>query len=75
VYRAYIEDQYLDITEVRGGRYVLVNRVNADHALAETGYRNNAASVLIDLRWPDGRDRFPAVRVLARCPHSARCSE
>ena len=51
---------------------MLVHRVNADRRLHETGYGNNAASVLIALRWRRG---VPYVRVLERCAGSARCGD
>jgi hypothetical protein len=69
-YKAKLEGQSLRLTGLRGGRYVLVHRVNARRALRESDYSNNAASLLIRLRWREGR---PAVRVLASCPASARC--
>src|SRR5262245_60099009 len=60
------EGQSIDVTDVPPGRYVLVHRANPDRVLRERSYANNAASVLVAL---DG----PRVRVLARCPDSARC--
>ena len=60
------EGQSIDVTRVRPGRYVLVHRANPDRILRERSYANNAASVLLEL---DGSH----VRVLARCPDSARC--
>ena len=60
------EGQSIDVTGLPAGRYVLVHRVNADRALRERSYANNAASVLIKLR---GR----RVSILARCPGSATC--
>ena len=49
---------------------MLVHRVNADRRLRELRYGNNAASLLIELRW---RKHQPWVRVLRVCPDSARC--
>lgn len=69
-YPAHLEGQYLPLTGLRAGRYVLVHRVNADRRLRERSYANNAASVLVQLRRRDG---VPTVRVLARCPRTARC--
>jgi hypothetical protein len=60
------EGQSIDVTGLEPGRYVLVHRANPDRVLRERSYANNAASVLIELR---GR----RVRLLARCPGSARC--
>jgi hypothetical protein len=70
-YAANLEGQYLPLTGLADGRYVLVHRVNGDRRIHETDYRNNAASVLIALRWRQGT---PYVRVVARCPGRARCA-
>ena len=69
-YAANLEGQYLPLDGLPAGRYVLVHRVNADGRLRERRRDNNAASVLLSLRWRADR---PRVAVLARCPHSARC--
>lgn len=42
-----LEGQYVDVTDVPPGRYRLVHRVNADRALRESDYTNNAASVVV----------------------------
>ena len=70
-YKANLEGQSLPLTGLAGGRYVLVHRVNANRALRETDYSNNASSLLIRLRWRDGR---PAVRILGSCPATAVCA-
>ena len=67
-----LEGQYLDVTQVPAGLYVLVHRANPERELAESDYGNNAASVLVQLRRTTGE--IPSVRVLARCPGSERCS-
>ena len=67
-----LEGQFVDVTQVPAGRYVLVHRANPDRALEESDYANNAASVLVQLRRTTGE--IPSVRVLARCPGSERCS-
>jgi hypothetical protein len=69
-YSAYLEGQDLPLDGLSDGRYVLVHRVNADRRLRELSYANDAASVLLDLRWRTGQ---PYLRVLALCPDSARC--
>jgi hypothetical protein len=66
IYPAEYHGQWIDITGIRAGRYVLVHRVNPEFALRERSYVNNEASVLIQLRGDD-------VRVLKRCPGSANC--
>jgi hypothetical protein len=60
------EGQSIDVTNVPPGRYVLVHRANPDRVLRERSYANNAASVLLELRGA-------RLRILARCPDSARC--
>jgi hypothetical protein len=70
-YDANLEGQYLSLDGLPSGRYVLVHVVNAGHRLRERSYANNAASLLLALRWQDGR---PRVRILRTCPHSARCA-
>src|SRR4051794_41009017 len=63
-YGPQLEGQFVDITRLPVGRYVLVHRVNADGALREKSLQNNASSVLIDLRY---RGRVPVVKQVARC--------
>jgi hypothetical protein len=70
-YGANLEGQYLSLDGLPSGRYVLVHIVNADRGLRERSYANDAASLLLELRWQDGR---PRVRILRTCPHSARCA-
>jgi Lysyl oxidase len=69
-YKPYLEGQSLPLTGLTAGRYVLVHRTNSDHALHESNYGNDAASVLLDLEWHGTR---PEVDVLANCPDSDRC--
>jgi Lysyl oxidase len=69
-YAANLEGQYLPLTGLPNGRYELIHRVNADRRLLERDYGNDAASVLLHLRWRDG---VPRITVLASCPDSARC--
>jgi hypothetical protein len=69
-YKANLEGQYLPLTGLRSGRYELIHRVNADGRLLESNHANDAASVLLSLRWRSG---VPHISVLASCPDSARC--
>src|SRR5919198_178676 len=71
-YKPFLEGQDLELSNLRGGHYVLVHRANADRRVRELSYRNNAASVLLDLRWRKG---VPTLRVLRTCPDSARCDK
>ncbi|HXV95939.1 MAG TPA: lysyl oxidase family protein [Gaiellaceae bacterium] len=65
-----LEGQFVDVTNVPPGRYVLVHRSNPERTLEESDYENNAASVLIQLRRSGA---IPTVRVLARCPDADTC--
>jgi Lysyl oxidase len=69
-YQPYLEGQSLPLNGLRAGRYVLVHRVNGDRSLRELDYGNNAASVLLDIRWRRGA---PRALVLASCPDTDRC--
>ena len=70
-YPAYLEGQYLRLSGLAAGRYVLVHRANSGRRLRELDYGNNAASLLLRLRWRAGE---PMVRILKRCPDSDRCN-
>jgi hypothetical protein len=72
-YEAWRDGQYLDLTGLPAGRYVLVHRVNSPRVLRESSYANNASSALLSVTWPAGRTAKPRVRVLAYCPDTARC--
>ena len=65
------EGQFLNVTNVPAGRYLLVHRANPERTLEEGDYSNNAASVLIQLRRAGA---IPSVRVLAHCPNAPTCS-
>jgi hypothetical protein len=69
-YAANLEGQYVPLRGLRAGRYVLIHRVNVNRRLRELRYDNNAASVVLDLRWRAG---VPRLRLVAQCPDSARC--
>jgi hypothetical protein len=66
-----LEGQYIDVTGLAPGRYVLVHRVNSDRDIRESSYADNAASVLLELR-RDSRGK-PSVSVLRTCPDEAGC--
>jgi hypothetical protein len=70
-YLPYLEGQSLPLTGLKAGQYLLVHRANPDHALHESDYTDNAASVLVDLQW---HGQVPVVNELATCPNSATCS-
>ena len=71
-YPANLEGQSLPLTGLAAGRYVLIHRVNVRRRLRETDYGNNAASLLLRLRWRAGA---PRIRVLRRCPDTERCDQ
>lgn len=73
-YTPQLEGQYIDVTGVAPGQYVVVHRVNQDGSVHETNYTNDAASVLINL-WPAGYGVAPYLTVLATCPTSDHCSQ
>ena len=70
-YKPNLEGQFLDITSVPAGRYVLVHRTNVDGRLRESSRGNDAASVLLSLRRPRGVP--PVVKVLRTCPDTPTC--
>ena len=49
-YKPNLEGQFLDVTSVPAGRYLLVHRTNVDGRLRESRRGNDAASVLLSLR-------------------------
>jgi hypothetical protein len=65
-YAPYLEGQYVDVTGLPAGRYVLVHLANPGRELREASYENNAASVALRLA-------ASSVEILARCPDSAAC--
>ena len=73
VYEPWRDGQYIDVTGLAPGKYVLVHRVNPGRRLVESNYANNASSVLLRLTWPNGSELAPRVTILKRCPLTARC--
>ena len=72
-YKAQLEGQFIDVTGLPAGRYVLTHRANPGRRMREIRYDNNASSALIELKWPRGLRRLPTVEVLDRCPGQPRC--
>jgi len=70
-YDPQLEGQYLDVTDVPPGRYVLVHRVNADGRLRDAARANDAASALLTLERRAGRAR---IDVRALCRGTDRCA-
>jgi Lysyl oxidase len=48
-----LEGQWIDITDLPAGSYVLRHRVNVDRILREGDYRNNSAETPFELSWSD----------------------
>jgi Lysyl oxidase len=71
-YKANLEGQFIDITSVPAGRYLLVHRTNVDGDVREASRGNDSASALLSLRRLRGT--LPRVTVLGICPDSATCS-
>jgi hypothetical protein len=72
-YEPQLEGQYIDVTGVNPGNYVVVHRTNSDGALQESNTSNDAASALVTL-WPNGIGVSPFLTVLKTCPGTATCS-
>lgn len=71
-----LEGQELELTNLRPGRYQLVNKTNGQGKYLEVTRANDASSVLFELTWPKrNRDHAkpPRIRILRRCPGQARC--
>jgi hypothetical protein len=66
-----LEGQFIDVTGLSPGRYVLIHRVNPTRDVRESSYANNAASALVELG-RDGQGQA-TVTVLATCPDTASC--
>jgi hypothetical protein len=65
-YPAFFHGQQLDIDGVPAGRYWLVHRANEGSFLREARYDDNAASVLIRLRWRGGAPSVTTLRVCSK---------
>jgi hypothetical protein len=69
-YAAYLEFQYIDITSVPPGRYVVVHRADPQGVLAVGDRTDDVASTLIDIAPVARRGQVPNVTTLASCPAS-----
>jgi len=52
LYDRFIDGQWIDITGLMDGEYVLENEANARHFFTESDYTNNSAAVRISIRGP-----------------------
>jgi hypothetical protein len=73
IYDPLKEGQWVDISRVPAGRYLLVHRVNVDGKLRELKRSNDASSLLIRISWPKGHSSEPKVDTLRSCFYSIRC--
>jgi hypothetical protein len=67
-----LEGQYIDVTGLPAGRYILVHRVNPGRDIYEANYSNNASSALLELL-RDGGGKA-TIRTLRTCSGTASCS-
>lgn len=67
-YAAYLEFQYIDITTVPPGRYVVVHRADPQARLAVGDRADDVASTLIDIAPVARKGTAPAVTTIASCP-------
>lgn len=73
-YKPHLEGQAFDITDLPTGDYVLANVVNRERRILESDYSNNAASLLVSLKWPNGPRDTPRVEILAECRSTDDCT-
>ena len=67
-YAAYLEFQYIDITTVPPGRYVVVHQADPHRRLVVGDRSQDTASALIDIAPAARRGSAPRVTTLASCP-------
>ena len=72
-YAAHIEGQYIDITGLESGRYLVVHWANVRQRIAESDYANNMSATRFELTQRRDASRLPRIRVLRRCPASLTC--
>jgi Lysyl oxidase len=60
-YDALVEGQFIDLTGLAAGKYVLINWVDSQCQVKETTYADNAASTAFTLSYPNGPNGVPAV--------------
>lgn len=48
-YHAFLDGQWIDVTDLAAGTYVLEAEVNPERFFAESNYANNAASIVIEI--------------------------
>jgi hypothetical protein len=68
------EGQFVDVTGLPAGGYLVVNRVNAGRAIRETRYDDDVAATAFDLEWPDGLSGEPTFTITGTCTGAAVCA-
>jgi Lysyl oxidase len=68
-YDALVEGQYIDITGVPAGKYLLLNWVDSQCQLKEATYADNAATTAFQLTYPHGSNSLPTVTLGAELNH------
>ncbi|MEA2375909.1 MAG: hypothetical protein QOD53_2372 [Thermoleophilaceae bacterium] len=69
-YPAFLEGQFIDITTVPAGRYVLVQRVNPGHRLLDLHADNDVSSALVSIKRRGSRTR---ARIVKWCTSTETC--
>jgi len=69
-YAAYLEFQYIDITRVPPGRYVVVHRADPQARLVVGDRADDVAATLVDIAPVRRRGQVPRVTTLTSCPAS-----
>ncbi len=69
-YAAYLEFQYIDITAVPPGRYVVVHRADPQQRLLVGNRADDVAATLIAIGRTTRRGAVPKITTLASCPAS-----
>jgi hypothetical protein len=64
VYGAGLPCQFVQVTDLPNGEYVLENQVNAEHLFPESDYTNNATAVKLNLQIRGGGNDKPTLQVL-----------
>ena len=72
-YEPFRDGQFVDITGLPAGRYVLVHTANPTGAVLEKATDNDSSSLLVQIAWPHGLGKRPTVTPLKQCPLTATC--
>lgn len=70
-YAAHLEGQFIDVTGLESGTYVVLHWANVLRRIAESDYANNVSSTRFTMQWRSGR--LPRIDVLRRCAASITC--